>query len=226
MALAPQVLLAVVAEFAIFCSVHVENVEDLELVALDLLLLDDSILDCTLQNLLIHQVDVLLVLILDVLHFPDELIKGGTDFLDTLLDAWKVLGDFVVFLPDVLHVVFLQDSLEWSELRVRQAASISEVLVEVLSGEFVNLFDDVLPDLQSQGLLKLCVTDIEKDGMLSGPSLALYRALKQKYPNLDLIASGGVRDRKDIIALEGVPCEAVIIGKAWLNGNLNLRELC
>tara|TARA_R110001592_G_scaffold131477_2_gene345404 strand:- start:4227 stop:4931 length:705 start_codon:yes stop_codon:yes gene_type:complete len=86
--------------------------------------------------------------------------------------------------------------------------------------------DDVLPDLQSQGLLKLCVTDIEKDGMLSGPSLALYQALKQKYPNLDLIASGGVRDRKDIIALEGVPCEAVIIGKAWLNGNLNLRELC
>ena len=86
--------------------------------------------------------------------------------------------------------------------------------------------DDVLPDLQSQGLLKLCVTDIEKDGMLSGPSLALYRALKQKYPNLDLIASGGVRDKKDIIALEGVPCEAVIIGKAWLNGNLNLRELC
>jgi phosphoribosylformimino-5-aminoimidazole carboxamide ribotide isomerase len=85
---------------------------------------------------------------------------------------------------------------------------------------------DLLPDLQLQGLQKLCVTDIEKDGMLAGPSLALYQALKQEYPNLDLIASGGVRDRKDIMALEKIPCEAVIIGKAWLNGNLNLLELC
>lgn len=86
--------------------------------------------------------------------------------------------------------------------------------------------NDILPELLEQGLKKVCVTDIDKDGMLAGPSLALYQALKEKFPQVDLIASGGVRHKKDIEDLKKVPCEGVIIGKAWLNGSIKLSDLC
>ncbi len=67
-------------------------------------------------------------------------------------------------------------------------------------------------------------TDIEKDGMLGGPSLEIYREIV-KIEGLSLIASGGITSAADIIALRETGCEGAIIGKAIYEGKISLKEL-
>jgi len=78
--------------------------------------------------------------------------------------------------------------------------------------------------LLPSGLRHVLCTDIERDGTLAGPSLALYRELRQRYPALELQASGGVRNEADIAALEDLGCAAAITGRALLEGTLDMRE--
>jgi phosphoribosylformimino-5-aminoimidazole carboxamide ribotide isomerase len=82
-----------------------------------------------------------------------------------------------------------------------------------------------LSDYQSKGITKTICTDISKDGMLAGPSLPLYKELLARYPQLYLIASGGVSHMRDIEALQEAGVPAVIFGKAIYEGKITLKEL-
>jgi phosphoribosylformimino-5-aminoimidazole carboxamide ribotide isomerase len=79
-----------------------------------------------------------------------------------------------------------------------------------------------------RGLNYVICTDIEKDGMLKGPSFEVYSELLQ-LSNIKLIASGGVTSVDDLIKLKEMGCEGAIIGKALYEGYLtieNIAELC
>ena len=76
-----------------------------------------------------------------------------------------------------------------------------------------------------KGLNKVICTDIAKDGMLQGPSVALYRKILGQYPDLYLIASGGVSSVEDIEELEKAKVPAVIFGKAIYEGKIKLNDL-
>ena len=65
------------------------------------------------------------------------------------------------------------------------------------------------------GVKNVMCTDIARDGMLGGVSLELYRELVALYPDITLIASGGVGSLVDIQALEEMGVSAVIVGKAF-----------
>ena len=65
------------------------------------------------------------------------------------------------------------------------------------------------------GVKNVMCTDIARDGMLGGVSLELYRELVARYPDITLIASGGVGSLVDIQALEEMGVSAVIVGKAF-----------
>lgn len=67
-------------------------------------------------------------------------------------------------------------------------------------------------------------TDIAKDGMLAGPSLALYSQIIDQT-NINLIASGGVSNYADLIALKDLGCSGTIVGKAIYEGRITLKEL-
>ncbi|WP_300811888.1 1-(5-phosphoribosyl)-5-[(5-phosphoribosylamino)methylideneamino]imidazole-4-carboxamide isomerase [uncultured Bacteroides sp.] len=87
---------------------------------------------------------------------------------------------------------------------------------------------ELFPFLQNyteQGVRKVICTDIGCDGMLQGPSLALYGRILEKHPDLYLIASGGVSGMNDIAALEEAGVPAVIFGKALYEGRISLEEL-
>lgn len=74
------------------------------------------------------------------------------------------------------------------------------------------------------GLRHLLSTDIARDGMLSGPNQSLYRHLLGRLPSLALQASGGVRDLDDVIAARASGCAGVVLGKALLEGRLELTQ--
>lgn len=82
-----------------------------------------------------------------------------------------------------------------------------------------------LEEYFSRGVRESFVTDISVDGLLSGPSVALYRQMIDRLPRMKIIASGGVSRVGDIDELEKVGCSGVIIGKAIYEGKVTLKEL-
>lgn len=87
---------------------------------------------------------------------------------------------------------------------------------------------EVIPfigDYNQKGISKVVCTDISKDGMLQGPSIDLYKDILNVFPNLYLIASGGVSCFQDILDLEKSGVPAVILGKAIYENRVTLKEL-
>lgn len=87
---------------------------------------------------------------------------------------------------------------------------------------------DLMPFLKGyidKGITKTICTDISKDGMLQGPSLDLYKEILEQFPELFLIASGGVSSMKDIEALHEAGIPAVIFGKAIYEGRITMNDL-
>ncbi len=74
------------------------------------------------------------------------------------------------------------------------------------------------------GLKHLLSTDIARDGMLSGPSSTLYAHLQRIAPSLQVQASGGVRDIADVAGTKRQGCAGVVLGRALLEGKLDLAE--
>ena len=88
--------------------------------------------------------------------------------------------------------------------------------------------EDLLPFLKKYidaGVKNVLCTEISKDGTLTGPAIKLYQSMMAAYPELHLIASGGVSSIDDIKALEAAGIPAVVFGKAIYEGKINLNEL-
>lgn len=77
----------------------------------------------------------------------------------------------------------------------------------------------------SRGVRKVISTDISRDGMLSGPSIELYKDMMQDFSELYVIASGGVSCMQDVLQLEAAGVPAVIMGKAIYEGRITFQEL-
>jgi phosphoribosylformimino-5-aminoimidazole carboxamide ribotide isomerase len=95
---------------------------------------------------------------------------------------------------------------------------------------------------QQKGIRYVICTDIDKDGMLEGPSLTLYSKVLEKTARLEtvvglsgvedrwvngiaLIASGGISGVEDLDRLKTVGCEGAIIGKALYENRISLVQL-
>ena len=75
------------------------------------------------------------------------------------------------------------------------------------------------------GIRRVLCTDISRDGTLSGPSIALYQDILSRWPDLYLIASGGVSSNQDLLDLEAAHIPAVVFGKAFYEGRLTFNNL-
>lgn len=83
---------------------------------------------------------------------------------------------------------------------------------------------DFIADYRSKGIKYTICTDIEKDGMLSGPSKDLYKEILA-IDGINLIASGGITTTGQIEELSLIGCEGAIIGKALYEGLLDLKDI-
>ncbi len=85
--------------------------------------------------------------------------------------------------------------------------------------------EDFLQRYMNEGTKNVLCTEISKDGTLAGPAVELYRSIMQRYPECHLIASGGVGSTADILALEAAGIPAVVFGKAFYEGKIDLKNL-
>lgn len=82
-----------------------------------------------------------------------------------------------------------------------------------------------LRNFAERGVANAFVTDIDRDGAMTGPSLKLYRQITAAVQKINLIASGGVTSIDDIDQLERIGCAGVIVGKAFYENRIKLEDL-
>ena len=82
-----------------------------------------------------------------------------------------------------------------------------------------------LKDYVKNGIEYVTCTDIGTDGMLAGPNIDLYKKILLNFPQLHIIASGGVSDIEDLRELRQIGVDGVIVGKAIYERRIKLEEL-
>ena len=87
------------------------------------------------------------------------------------------------------------------------------------------MLEDFLARYMSAGTKNVLCTEISRDGTLAGPALELYQSIMKRYPDCYLIASGGVGKTEDIVALDHAGIPAVVFGKAFYEGHIDLKRL-
>jgi len=88
----------------------------------------------------------------------------------------------------------------------------------------LNFFDH-LEYFYTRGLKYVKSTDVSRDGVLEGPAFDYYQEILDKFPDICILASGGVRGVDDIKRLNDMGIFAVIFGKAYYEGILKLSDL-
>lgn len=82
----------------------------------------------------------------------------------------------------------------------------------------------VMEDYMGTGLKTMLVTDISKDGVLAGSNTELYTQIRESYPAIDLITSGGVGTLKHVQALKKLDPYGIIIGKALYENKFTVED--
>jgi phosphoribosylformimino-5-aminoimidazole carboxamide ribotide isomerase len=83
----------------------------------------------------------------------------------------------------------------------------------------------LIRNYKEKGLENVVCTDVSKDGTLQGPSIYLYNKILNNFPEIKLIASGGISCISDIDKLNQIKVFGVIIGKAIYENRIQLCEL-
>lgn len=92
---------------------------------------------------------------------------------------------------------------------------------EVMALDFIEL----AKQLASYGAKMFIYTDVAKDGTLSGPNIEHYQQLIAALPDCDIIASGGIHTKEDLLELARIGATGAIVGKAYYSGALSLDVL-
>jgi phosphoribosylformimino-5-aminoimidazole carboxamide ribotide isomerase len=83
---------------------------------------------------------------------------------------------------------------------------------------------DVLDAYAESGLRSVLCTDVSRDGMLEGTNNALYQTMHERWPAIDVLASGGVSGLQDLLDLAKLGAAGAIVGKAIYEGRVDLAD--
>lgn len=80
-------------------------------------------------------------------------------------------------------------------------------------------------EMEKMGVRLLIYTDVDRDGTLTGPNFEHYEKLIAHLTSAKVIASGGIHALSDLQQLEKIGVAGTIVGKAYYNGNISLKDL-
>ena len=154
---------------------------------------------------------------------------GGIKSDQALYDAYNagadylIVGSVAVSKPDL----FARWLDEYGGGRLILGADVNEgrVAINGWLEKSKQTIDALIDRFTPHGLSEVICTDISKDGMLQGPTFDLYARLQAKYPEQEIIVSGGISKMDDIRRLDEMNLRHVIVGKAIYEGRITLEEL-
>ena len=88
----------------------------------------------------------------------------------------------------------------------------------------IDLFEHI-EYFYDRGLKYVKATDICLDGMMEGPAFDLYADIMKRFPDIKVLASGGVRNMDDIKKLSDLGVYSAIFGRAYFEGKIKLEEM-
>lgn len=80
-------------------------------------------------------------------------------------------------------------------------------------------------EMEKMGVRLFVYTDVDRDGTLTGPNFEHYEKLVAHLTSAKVIASGGIHTLSDLQQLEKIGLAGTIVGKAYYNGDISLKEL-
>ena len=137
--------------------------------------------------------------------------------------AIATIGSLAVKHPEILE----EWLMEFGADKFLIGADVLEEKIKIsgwLEDGGINIFD-FIGKMIGLGVTNIFCTDISKDGAMQGPSVDLYKRIIAEHPEINLIASGGVSNINDVIALKEIGCGGAIIGKAIYEGLITLEQL-
>lgn len=147
------------------------------------------------------------------------LVIGKTSFRSSMV----TIGSIAVTNPDL----FMEWIDKYGADKLILGADVRNGKISI-NGWKEDSSEDLLPFLKKyidKGVSYVLCTEISKDGTLQGPAIELYKEVMAAYPQLHLIASGGVSCNEDIEALEAAGIPAVVFGKAFYEGKIDVEKL-
>jgi len=133
------------------------------------------------------------------------------------------LGSIAVKDPDKITAWLEQ----FGHKRIILSADVKQEMISINGWQHDSTISIVtfLRDYIQRGIEHVTCTDISTDGMLSGPNIELYKKVLLSFPQLNLIASGGVSVMEDLYELQNIGVDGVIVGKAIYEGKITLEQL-
>lgn len=124
---------------------------------------------------------------------------------------------------------FAQFILSYGREKINLAADInpSDYKIKIrgwLKKTEIDLFDHI-DFFYERGLKYLKCSDVLRDGVMEGPNFALFQSIREKYPKINLAASGGVRGIDDFKRLRDMGVSAAVFGRAYYEGMISLEDL-
>lgn len=153
-------------------------------------------------------------------------IGGGVRSLDTAEYYFSCGVDRVILgTAAVTDPAFLEDAVREYGERIAVGADVKdgEIAIRGWTEKSGVKLDDFMRRMVELKVGCVIVTDISKDGAMRGTNRELYRELSEKY-GVPVTASGGVSDLSDVIALRKLNLYGAIIGRAYYNGAIDLKE--
>lgn len=152
-------------------------------------------------------------------------IKSDEDIETALANGAEMvtIGSIAVTNPDLCQKWIEQYGAE----RIILGADVRDRKISI-NGWMDNSEEELITFLKKyidMGVRNILCTDISKDGTLQGPATSLYKEIIETFPEVYLIASGGVSSNEDIIELENNGIPAVVFGKAFYEGKIDVSKL-
>jgi len=117
--------------------------------------------------------------------------------------------------------------LRWGADRFMIGADVKEekIVIRGWTQTTTLTVDALIEKYLGRGVKQFFCTDVNKDGLLQGPAIDLYKKLLNAHPAIDLVASGGIRSVSDLDELREAGCKGAIVGKAIYENRIRLEEL-
>ena len=153
-------------------------------------------------------------------------IGGGVRSLDTAEYYFSCGVDRVILgTAAVTDPAFLEAAVKEYGEKIAVGADVKdgEIAIRGWTEKSGVKLDEFMRRMVELGVGCVIVTDISKDGAMKGTNRELYRELTEKY-RVPVTASGGVSDLSDVVALRRLNLYGAIIGRAYYNGAIDLKE--
>lgn len=164
--------------------------------------------------------------IINVIDIPVQ-VGGGIRTLESIEDMFEIEVDRVILGTSALtEKEFLIEALEKYREKIVVSIDAKDGLVALKGWTEVSNVKalDFAKELEEMGIKTIIYTDIAKDGMLSGPNFKELQVLKDNL-SMDIIASGGISTKENVLKLKKLNVAGAIIGKALYTGDIQLEDL-